>query len=279
MDGSFGDRKTESSMKVPRATTTNLPSVAELPLPAAYSYSSFDEMARMALIPTDDARLRAHIIEQFQVSNRWNNMAGGNPELAALIERSKKLNLETSNIPACTPGGVAWKLSEALDIIQDEKDDEWCYWRYLIASAAVDCINLERARSSLGDETKPAAMIPTDPLTALCHEADELSADVARAFDAVTNGLSQESEAAQKRAEKIHARYNALFGRIVGMKPRTLQGWIAQLGIVRRELFDIKGLSASELENLDMFEKAAHVVMGHAELFAEGTARDRTVKP
>lgn len=112
-------------------------------------------------------------------------------------------------------------------------------------------------------------MSAADPLIALCREAQKLGAEVDRAFAAVPDSISEAADQAQATAEEIHARYNALFGRIVAMKPETLQGWIVQLGIVRRELFNIKGLPPDELDNLDMFEKAAFLVMGHAELFAE----------
>jgi hypothetical protein len=119
----------------------------------------------------------------------------------------------------------------------------------------------------------------TDPVIALCREAQELSVEVSRAFAAVLSEAGDKNGVAQAAAEEVQERYNALFERITAIKPATLQGWIAQIAIVRRELLDIKGLPADELDDLDMFEKAAFTVMGHAELFAERDARKDSDDP
>src|SRR5579883_1638958 len=49
-----------------------------------------------------------------------------------------------TNVPARTPGGVAWKLATALDYWSGEENWEW--WRYMLQSAYEDATDLERLR-------------------------------------------------------------------------------------------------------------------------------------
>jgi len=117
-----------------------LPTLAEIPpLPAGHSRQT-DDLILTALIPREDAEFRAAVMRVFMEEEIESITPGGGLNPGG-IHRFTGL----SDIPARTPGGLAWKLAQALDYWRDE--EEWPWWRYLLQSALVDAIELERHRA------------------------------------------------------------------------------------------------------------------------------------
>jgi len=126
-------------MTSPIGAPAALPLLSEVPLrPQGYG-RNLEEFLRIGLIPSEDADLRAKAVAFFVDDERDANAAGGLPGFEA---RSRLIDL--ASVPALTPGGVAWKLAQVLSYFVDEERREW--WHYLLNSALVDAVDLERAR-------------------------------------------------------------------------------------------------------------------------------------
>jgi hypothetical protein len=93
-------------------------------------------------LAADDAELRAEAVKQFVVSERFCSGVGRNCSFNEFQTMLKGL----SDVPARTPGGIAWKLATVLNYFSTEED--WCWRRYLLRSALLDAIELERSRSA-----------------------------------------------------------------------------------------------------------------------------------
>jgi hypothetical protein len=78
------------------------------------------------------------------LSTTAGNMVGGGGELDQ-AQRDAELKLHAT--AATTPGGVAFKLLEVLDVMRVNAEGElWTYERYMVQSAVENLIELERVR-------------------------------------------------------------------------------------------------------------------------------------
>ena len=122
----------------------HLPSFVEIPRMAAGCQHDEPALLRMCLLPCDDTLLRAAAIELYTAEEDLNNEVPtadgcyGNKVMA--------LHRGLASVSAITPGGIAWKLSKALDFFAGDEDYQW--WRQLLVSALSDAIELERARQA-----------------------------------------------------------------------------------------------------------------------------------
>jgi hypothetical protein len=124
-----------------------LPTLAELPFHGDETYHDHETLARLALIPVDDVALRAAAIEEFDVSCQAMAANGGSREFDRLLAKSRDLSQRLPNIRAATPGGIAWKLLDAIASMREEEGgDDWYGWKFMITSACEDAMNLERQR-------------------------------------------------------------------------------------------------------------------------------------
>jgi hypothetical protein len=120
---------------------STLPTLNEVPaVPVGYGRDDGD-FVRLSLVPPDDIALRAATIKIFLAEERCANMVKSD----VTWEQVQGLLRGLSDVPARTPGGIAWKLTEVLTYFEDQEN--WEPWRYLLKSALVDAIELERGRA------------------------------------------------------------------------------------------------------------------------------------
>jgi hypothetical protein len=125
-------------------TLSTLPTLDEVPTaPVGYRRDDGDFL-RLSLIPSDDTALRAATIKLFLAEEHYANTVPCESDVTWEDPRGLRQNL--SETPARTPGGIAWKLAEVLTYF--EEDEKWEPWQYLLRSALVDAIELERARAA-----------------------------------------------------------------------------------------------------------------------------------
>jgi hypothetical protein len=130
---------------------STLPTLDEVPaVPIGYGRDDGD-FVRLSLVPPDDTALRAATIKIFLAEEHCQNAVSS--ESDTTWEGVCSLRRGLSDVPARTPGGIAWKLAEVLTYFEDQEN--WEPWRYLLKSAVVDAIELERARAV--DVSSPAA--------------------------------------------------------------------------------------------------------------------------
>ncbi len=101
------------------------------------------------LIPPDDAALRAAAANELVTFERDNVSVGG----GLSSDQCKNMLNGLSEVPARTPGGLAWKLATILSFFSTEED--WQWWRYLLQSAVHDAIELERVRAATAPSSAP----------------------------------------------------------------------------------------------------------------------------
>ncbi len=119
---------------------TYWPTLAEIPSPNPGANRAGEDFMRLALIPSDDAGVRAIAVKLFLLEEH-----NSNAQVRDMVS-SEDILRDLSAVPAKTPGGISWKIAEALDYFRD--DNEWPWWRYLLQSAMVDALELERARAA-----------------------------------------------------------------------------------------------------------------------------------
>src|SRR6266446_1819126 len=122
-----------------------LPTFDEIPPASSSVGRDLDGFLRLQLLPSDDADLRAKATEWFIASERQDGTEGtlSHDEFQIVLKR-------LSDVPARTPGGLAWKLVTVLDYFADE--EKWDWWRLLLQSAVLDAIELERCRAASSHE-------------------------------------------------------------------------------------------------------------------------------
>jgi|GEM_PF-6658848 hypothetical protein len=139
-------------MNTPNQTSSRcssaLPNFDEVPsLPSGWSRHD-DSLLRLGLIPHDDRDLREAAVALFVAEEHQANDLSPDvsPEVksAELLDKLQDALGDISSAHAHTPGGIAWKIAEALSFFNDEA--EWLWWRHLLHSAVIDAIELERAR-------------------------------------------------------------------------------------------------------------------------------------
>jgi hypothetical protein len=151
-------------------STSTLPTLSEVPpVPTGSSYDSRGLM-QLCLIPRDDTDLRAAAVKLYVTSELQGNTVGGGGRDGHKIYHS--LLLELSSCPARTPGGLAWKLAEVMDLLRSQIEGAggtWAWWHYLAESALSDAIGLERARQ---------AACAADPLFDLARRCEASQAHI-----------------------------------------------------------------------------------------------------
>jgi hypothetical protein len=111
---------------------SSIPTLAEVPL-LKEGMRDWEDLLRIAMIPAEDAALRAAAVSLHNKSEKSGT--------ESLVDDLGKL----SDVPAKTPGGLAWKLAMALRYFQEDEGD-WNWASYLLQSALTDALEHERAR-------------------------------------------------------------------------------------------------------------------------------------
>lgn len=122
-------------------TRSGLPSVSELPPAKITEHYLLDDLLRASVIPADDAALRALALDIVKHDTAGNHAPAGGD-----IDAARDLTARLHDTRAKTPGGLAYKLLELLDIERIEHGEAWHFSRYLLQSAAADAIEMERER-------------------------------------------------------------------------------------------------------------------------------------
>ena len=118
-----------------------LPLLSEVPLRPYGHRRDIADLLRLALIPAEDAEFRAKAVAYFVDYERVDDAV---PRDLLEFDASDRL-IDLADVPARTPGGVAWKIAEALAFF--DTDERWDWWRYLLNSALADVIDFERVRA------------------------------------------------------------------------------------------------------------------------------------
>lgn len=173
---------------------TSLPSIAEMPLCKVDEAYSTDSLINLAVLPVDDAELRAAAINALVIETHETNVRGG-----VDFEKCQEANNKLHNISARTPGGIAWKLLEALSCVETERGDEWCWWRYMIQSAAGDALELERQRSSMFCEfADDVALVLMERRGDLIIKANAPDGDDRQAAESARRKILEEASALER---------------------------------------------------------------------------------
>lgn len=191
----------------------SLPTIDELPPPRGGGFCDDEDMLRFALLPPEDAELRAAAVSLFADNER----DGGTSDAAAESYRDKLKDL--SSHPSRTPGGIAWKLAKILAYFADE--DHWEWWRYLLRSALVDAIDLERARSA-----------PVGGREIVCHLAARRQRLIQRQHE-LGDQAGAETAAEQGR---LYGEWTALTGLIADTPAESLRDVAAKLRVLQEEM-------------------------------------------
>jgi hypothetical protein len=114
-----------------------------LPPPRRGHGRCYDEEMRLALIPPDDVEFKKKAIEFFLAGELANNACG--EEIDRTMAEDRRLAAELELTRALTPGGIAWRLSEAVRVMENEEEPHtWAI--EVIRAALADAIEQERAR-------------------------------------------------------------------------------------------------------------------------------------
>jgi hypothetical protein len=116
-----------------------IPTLVEVP-PLQDGVRNWEELLWIAMIPADDAALRAAAIALHNKTEEGS--------CRSLVDDLKQL----SSIPAKTPGGLAWKLATVFDFYKPDEaaGEHWTWPAYLLQSALSDALEHERARRMAG---------------------------------------------------------------------------------------------------------------------------------
>ncbi len=146
-----------------------MPTLEELPrLTGKNSRHTYDLM-NLALIPVDDAQLRAAVLAYFKRAE---------DELNDIITDKSRSHVDDlrdlAGTVALTPGGIAWKLATAVSFWKDDSEPlEW--WQFMVQDALSDVIELERARrSAVSASTQDIAVVLVDRWADLQRRHDML---------------------------------------------------------------------------------------------------------
>jgi hypothetical protein len=89
-----------------------------VPAPRTDCGRDYEEELRLSLISDDDVEFKKKAIEFFVAGELANNACG--EEIDRTMAEDRRLAAEIDLTRALTPGGIAWRLSEAVRVMENE---------------------------------------------------------------------------------------------------------------------------------------------------------------